>query len=79
MITAVSHSSRTLLEDHCLGISTTRRRASLRFDIFWKMTEDYGHLKSVGATARMIAEKLCAQWPAEAAAMPYYPAFRPRV
>lgn len=56
-----------------------RQRALLRFDIFWKMTEDYGRLKSVGAIARMIAEKLRAQWPAEAAAMPYYPAFRPRV
>jgi hypothetical protein len=79
MITVVSHSSRALLEDHRRGISTTRRRASLRFDIFWKMTEDYGHLKSVGATVRMIAEKIRAQRPAEAAAMPYYPAFRPRV
>jgi hypothetical protein len=51
----------------------------LRLDIFWKMTEDYGHLKSVGATVRMLAEKLRAKWPAEAAAMPYYPAFSPRV
>ncbi len=79
MITVVSHNARTLLEDHRWGISTMRRRALLRFDIFWKMTEDYGHLKSVGATVRMIAEKLRAQWPAEAAAMLYYPAFRPRV
>jgi hypothetical protein len=79
MITVVSHNARTLLEDHHWGISTTRQRALLRFDIFWKMTEDYGRLKSVGATVRMIAEKLRARWPAEAAAMPYYPAFRPRV
>jgi hypothetical protein len=55
-----------------------RRWASLRFDIFWKMTEDYGRLKSVGATVRMIAEKLRAEWPADADAMPYYPAFRAR-
>ena len=75
----VSHNARTLLEDYLWGISTMRRRALLRFDIFWKMTEDYGHLKSVGATARMIANKLRAKWPAEADAMPYYPAFRPRV
>jgi len=74
-----SHNAGTLLEDHRWGISTLRQRALLRFDIFWKMTEDYGYLKSVGATVRMIAEKLRAQWPAEAAAMPYYPAFRPRV
>jgi len=74
-----SHNAGTLLEDHRWGISTTRQRALLRFDIFWKMTEDYGHLKSTGATIRMIAEKLRAQWPSEAAAMPYYPAFRPRV
>ena len=79
MITVASHNDRTLLEDHRWGISTMRRRALLRFDIFWKMTEDYGRLKSVGATARMIAEKLRAQWPAEAAAMPYYPVFRARI
>jgi hypothetical protein len=56
-----------------------RRRALLRFDIFWKMTEDYRRLKSVGATVLMIAEKLRAQWPAEAAAMPYYPALCARI
>jgi len=53
-----------------------RQRALLRFDIFWKMTEEYGQLKSVGETVRTIAEKLRAQWPAEADATPYYPAFR---
>jgi len=40
------------------------------------MTEEYGYLESVGATLRMIAEKLRARWPPEADAMPYYPAFR---
>jgi hypothetical protein len=79
MITVASHDDRTLLDGHRWGISTMRQRASLRFDIFWKMTEDYGRLKSVGATVRSIANKLPAKWPAEAAAMPYYPAFRPRV
>jgi hypothetical protein len=70
-----SHNALTLLEDHRWGISTTRQRALLRFDIFWKMTEEYGHLKSVGATLQTISEKLRAKWPAEADAMPYYPAF----
>ena len=79
MITFVSHNARTLLEDRLWEISAMRRRELLRLDIFWKMTEDYGHLKSAGATARMIANKLRAKWPAGAAAMPYYPAFRPRV
>jgi len=79
MTTVVSRNARTLFEDHLSGISTVRRRALLRFDIFWKITEDYGHLKSVGATVRMIAEKLRAKWPAEAFAMPYYPTYRPRV
>jgi hypothetical protein len=74
-----SHNALTLLEDHRWGISTMRQRALLRFDIFGKMTEDYGHLKSVGTTVRRIAEKLRAQWPAEADAMPYYPAFRAQV
>jgi hypothetical protein len=71
-----SHNAMELLEDHRWGISTMRQRALLRFDIFWKMVEDYGHLKSVGGTVRTIAEKLRAQWPAEADEMPYYPAFR---
>jgi hypothetical protein len=71
-----SHHALTLLEDHRWGISTLRQRALLRFDIFWKMTEEYGHLKSVGGTVRTMAEKLRAQWPADADAMPYYPAFR---
>ena len=71
-----SHNAKTLLEDYRWGISTMRQRALLRFDIFWKLTEDYGHLKSVGATVRMIAERLRARWPSEADAMPYYPAFR---
>jgi hypothetical protein len=74
-----SHNAGTLLEDHRWGISTMRQRALLRFDIFWKMTEDYDHLKSVGATVQSIANKLRAQWPAEADAMPYYPAFRAQV
>ncbi|MBO0858152.1 MAG: phosphotransferase [Chloracidobacterium sp.] len=71
-----SHNAMTLQADHRWGISTTRQRALLRFDIFWKMTENYGHLKAVGATIHSIANKLRAQWPAEADAMPYYPAFR---
>jgi hypothetical protein len=73
------HNALTLLEDHRWGISTTRQRALLRFDIFSKMTEEYGHLKSVGETVLMIANKLRAQWPAEADAMPYYPAFHTQV
>ncbi len=71
-----SHNALTLLEDRRWGISTMRQRALLRFDIFWKMTEGYSHLKSVGATAQAIAKRLRAQWPAEADAMPHYPAFR---
>ncbi|MCI0660105.1 MAG: aminoglycoside phosphotransferase family protein [Acidobacteria bacterium] len=71
-----SHHAMTLLEDHHWGISTMRQRALLRFEIFWKMTEEYGYLESVGATLRMIADKLRARWPSEADAMPYYPAFR---
>jgi hypothetical protein len=71
-----SHNAATLLEDRRWGISTMRQRALLRFDFFWKMTEDYGHLKSVGAIVRSIANKLRDQWRAEVDEMPYYPAFR---
>ncbi len=72
----ISHNALSLLKDGRWGISTMRQRALLRFDIFWKMTEEYDHLKAVGATVRAMAKKLRAQWPAEADEMPYYQAFR---
>jgi Phosphotransferase enzyme family len=71
-----AHNARTLLGDDRWGISTMRQRALLRFDIFCQMTDEYDHMKSVGATVRAIATKLRTQWPSEADAMPYYPAFR---
>jgi hypothetical protein len=71
-----AHHALTLLGDNQWGISTMRQRALLRFDIFWEMSEEYGHLKSVGATVGAVAKKLRDQWPVEAEAMPYYPAFR---
>jgi hypothetical protein len=69
------HNALTLQRDDRWGISTMRQRALLRFDIFSKLTEKYSHLESVGATVRAMAEKLRAQWPPEADAMPYYRAF----
>ncbi len=71
-----AHNAQMLIEDRQWGISTMRQRALLRFDIFWKMSEEYGHLKSIGATVGALAKNLRAQWPAGAHEMPYYPAFR---
>jgi Phosphotransferase enzyme family len=71
-----SHNATTLLDDHRWGISTMWQRTLLRLDILCKLTEDYGHLKGVGETVRAIAQKLRDRWPAEADAMPFYPAFR---
>lgn len=74
-----SHDIVALLgRDFTWGIATVRQRALLRFDLFWRMTEEYGHLKAVGATVRAVARKLRALWPPEADAMPYYPAFHAR-
>ena len=63
-------------EDFEWGISTVRQRVLLRAGILERHTAERGHLVALGATFADIAAKLRARWPAEANAMPYYPAFR---
>ncbi len=62
-------------EDHRWGISTQRQILLLCFDIFGRMSEEFGHLEALGATVRDIAAKLRGRW-ADLEEMPYYPAFR---
>jgi hypothetical protein len=66
-----------LLEnDREWGIATVRQRVLLRFDILSRITAEAGYLAALGATIADLAATLRARWPAEADAMPYYPAFR---
>jgi hypothetical protein len=63
-------------EDFEWGISTVRQRVLMRAGILEQLTAERGHLVSLGATFADLAAKLSARWPADADAMPYYPAFR---
>lgn len=65
-----------LREDQTWGISTVRQRVLVRFDIFARLTQEFGHLEAVGETVGKMAAKLRGIWPAEADEMPLYPAFR---
>ena len=62
-------------KDHKWGISTQRQILLLCFDIFGRVSEEFGHLEALGATVRDIAAKLREHW-AGLEEMPYYPAFR---
>lgn len=63
-------------EDFEWGISTVRQRVLMRAGIFERLTAERGYLVALGATFADLAAKLRTRWPAEADAMPYYPAFR---
>jgi hypothetical protein len=63
-------------EDKQWGTSTMRQRTLLRLDSFGDLTEQFGCLEIMGATARLIATRLRSLWPPEADQMPLYPAFR---
>jgi hypothetical protein len=66
----------TLLEkDRIIVAATERQRVMLRAEIVAQITEQFGHLEALGATARAIATKLRALWP-ETEEMELYPAFR---
>lgn len=62
--------------DRVWGIATVRQRALMRADIFARTTQEFGYLEALGATFAALAAKLRSVWPAEADAMPLYPAFR---
>ncbi len=65
-----------LREDKGWGIATQRQRYLVRLPIVAQLTEEHGHLESLGATLRVMAAKLQHLWQAETDEMLLYPAFR---
>lgn len=62
--------------DRQWGISTIRQRALVRSDILARTTQEFGYLEAIGSVFAALATRLREIWPAEADAMPLYPAFR---
>ena len=51
------------------------QRYLMRSDVVVKTTEEFGHMKAIGATTRAMAVKMRQLWP-DVEETPYYPAFR---
>lgn len=65
-----------LAGDRPRGLTTLRQQVIAWLNAFADLSEEFGGTPALGASARRVAERLLKVWPAEAAEMPYYPAFR---
>ncbi len=70
------HFENTLKEDEKWGVSSLRQRFVLRLQNFADTSEEWGHLRAFGHTAREMAVRLEALWGESVEPMPLYPAFR---
>jgi hypothetical protein len=67
----------TALErDYLRGLTTLRQQMLAWLDAFVEVVDTYGHTPALGDSARLLADRLRALWPAEVAELPLYPAFR---
>jgi len=57
------------------GLPAVRRRVFYRLGMLAQLTEEYGYLQTLGATAKNIQDKFSAIWPPEVQEMPLFPAF----
>ena len=57
------------------GLPAVRRRVFYRSGVLSQLTETYGYLQALGATAKKIMDKFSSIWPQEVQEMPLYPAF----
>lgn len=57
------------------GLPAVRRRVFYRLGLLAELTEKYGYLQGLGATANKIREKFSRIWPPEVQEMPLYPVF----
>jgi hypothetical protein len=58
------------------GISSLRQRVLVRGEIFTGLAARFRHLEPLGEAVATLVALLRSRWPAEADAMPLYPAFR---
>jgi hypothetical protein len=67
----------TALEgDYPRGLTSLRQQLLAWLDAFVQVVDTYGHAPALGASARALAGRLRARWPAEVGELPFYPAFR---
>lgn len=57
------------------GLPAVRRRVFYRLGLLSKMSEEYDHLKALGATAKKIQEKFKLIWPSEVQEIPLFEVF----
>lgn len=57
------------------GLPAVRRRVFFRLGLLSQLTETYGYLQSIGASAKKIRNKFSSIWPPEVQEMPPYHAF----
>ena len=57
------------------GLPAVRQRVFYRLGVLSQLTEKYGYLQALGATAKKIRDKFSSIWPPEVQEMPLYPVF----
>jgi hypothetical protein len=65
-----------LERDYPRGPSSLRQQLLAWLEAFVEVADRYGHTPALGGSARSLAGRLRAQWPAEVGELPFYPAFR---
>ena len=66
--------AKNLEKDRLIAAATGRQRYLMRSDVVVKTTEEFDHMKAIGATIRAMAIKMRQLWP-DMEETPYYPAF----
>jgi hypothetical protein len=70
------HLNGCLAEDAPRGPTTRRQQFLAWLDVFGSMTEEFAFMTALGKSARAMAVRLRARWPADVHTLPLYPAFR---
>jgi hypothetical protein len=65
-----------LADDRQRGPTTLRQQVIAWLKAFADLSEEFRGMPALGASARQLVGRLKSVWPADAAEMPFYPAFR---
>jgi hypothetical protein len=68
-----------LKSDRQRGPTTLRQQVVAWLEAFAELSEEHGHMRGLGRSARTLWESLHKLWPTESCTLPYYPAFRDSV